>query len=114
VAYDSTTPQQGFAFIGKCLSLKSQNIHHVHLTLFSAWSFATPFSLEVLAQNKFLFIVPHENHYKTIIQQGPWNVRGSLLILQPWSPVLSIDEVQLHLCAFWIQVHGLPLQYMTT
>jgi hypothetical protein len=28
--------------------------------------------------------------------------------------VLAIDEVKLHLCAFWIQVHDLPLQYMTT
>jgi hypothetical protein len=70
--------------------------------------------MEVLAQNKFLFIVPHENHYKNIINQGPWNVRGSLLLLQPWSPVLFIDEVKLHLIAFWIQVHDLPFQFMTT
>jgi hypothetical protein len=33
VAYDGTAPQQGFAFIGKLLSLKSQNIHHVRSTL---------------------------------------------------------------------------------
>jgi hypothetical protein len=70
--------------------------------------------MEVLAQNKFLFTVPHENHYKNIINQGPWNVRGSLLLLQPWSPVLFIDEVKLHLIAFWIQVLDLPLQFMTT
>jgi hypothetical protein len=91
-----------------------KNFHQVRATLFSAWNFAAPLSIEVLDQNKYLFIVSHENHYKNIINQGPWNVCNSLLLLQSWSPALSIDEVKLHLCAFWIQVHGLPLQYMTT
>ena len=115
MAHDTTTaPQQGFAFIGKILALKPQNFHQVRAILFSAWSFAAPLSIEVLDQNKYLFIVSHENHYKNIINQGPWNVRSSLLLLQPRSPALSIEEIKLNLCAFWIQVHDLPLQYMTT
>jgi hypothetical protein len=44
---------------------------------------------------------------------GPWNIRNSLLILQLWSPALAIDEVELHFCLFWVQVHTLPHQYMT-
>jgi hypothetical protein len=36
------------------------------------------------------------------------------LLLQPWSSDLAIDEVKLQLHAFWIQVHKLLLQYMTT
>jgi hypothetical protein len=70
--------------------------------------------MEVMAPNKYLFTVPQESHYQSIISQGPWNVRGSLLLLQPWSPNLAIDEVKLQFCAFWIQVHKLPLLYMTT
>ena len=70
--------------------------------------------MEVMAPNKYLFVVPQESHYQSIISQSPWNVRGSLLLLQPWSPDLAIDEVKLQLCAFWIQVHKLSLQYMTT
>ena len=41
-------------------------------------------------------------------------VKGSLLLLQPWSSELAIDEVKLQLCAFWVQVHDLPRQFMTT
>jgi hypothetical protein len=115
VAHDSSAAtQEGYPFIGKLLALKAQNFYHVCATLSSVWGFAAPLTVEVLASNKFLFTVPHENLYKRIINQGPWNVRGSLLLLQPWSPALAIDEVKLHLCAFWIQVHDLPLQYMTT
>jgi hypothetical protein len=117
VARDSSAaPQKGFAFFGKLLALKSQNIYHVRATLSSVWGFVALLSMEVLVTNKYLFTVPHESHYnyKSIINQGTWNVRGSLLLLQPWSPVLAIDEVKLHLCAFWIQVNDIPLQYMTT
>jgi hypothetical protein len=32
--------------------------------------------------------------------------------LKPWSPDLALDEVNLNLCSFWVQVHGLPGQNM--
>jgi hypothetical protein len=51
------------------------------------------------------------SHVDRVLQQGPW--QGSLLILQPWSLDLALEEVDLHLCPFWIQVHGLPIQNMT-
>jgi hypothetical protein len=109
----ATAPPKGFAFIGKLLG-KPQNYNQVRATLFGSWNFAAPMTMEVLDQNKFLFTVSHENHYKNILNKGPWNIRNSLLLLNSWSPALSIDEVKLNLCAFWIQIHGLPLQYMTT
>jgi hypothetical protein len=44
---------------------------------------------------------------------GPWNIKGSLLVLKPWTPEVTFDEVELSTCPFWVQVHGLPLQNMT-
>jgi hypothetical protein len=68
VAHDNyAAPQEGFAFIGKLLALKSQNMYHVRATLSSVWGFATSLTMEVLVTNKFLFTVPHENFYKRII-----------------------------------------------
>jgi hypothetical protein len=92
--------REGFAFIGKLLALKPLNTYHVRQTLSSIWSFATPLSMEVLSSNKFLFTVPHEDFFTCIMNQGPWNVRGSLLHLQPWSPSIAIDEVKLIFCPF--------------
>jgi hypothetical protein len=73
------SPQEGFAFIGKLLALKAQNIYHVRATLSFVWSFAAPMSMEILAPNKYLFTVPQENHFNSIIKQGPF--RRSLLLL---------------------------------
>ena len=81
VAHDGTPiPQEGFAFIGKLFTLKPQNIYHVHATLSSVCGFTAPLSIEVMAPNKYLFIIPQECHYQSVISQGPWNVRGSLLL----------------------------------
>lgn len=49
----------------------------------------------------------------SILRQGPWNIRGSLLLLLLWSPELAIAEIELTLCPFWVQIHGLPCQNMT-
>jgi hypothetical protein len=54
------------------------------------------------------------SHVIKILSQGPWNIRGSLLILKLWPPNLSFDEVKLITCQFWVQIHGPPLQNMTT
>jgi hypothetical protein len=70
--------------------------------------------VETLAPNKFLLGVTHEDHLDRILRFGPWNVKGSLLLLQQWSPDLAIAEVELTQCLFWVQVHGLPRQNMTT
>jgi hypothetical protein len=102
-----------FALIGKLLTLKPLHTQLVRATLASAWNFASPLAVETLAPNKFLFAVPLQSHVDRILRQGPWNIQGSLLFLQPCSPDLALEEVDLHLCPFWIQVHGLPMQNMT-
>lgn len=99
---DAPPNQEAFAFVGKAPSLKP--LH----TLTAVWSFAAPLAMEAIAPNKYLFAVPQQKHLDRIFQQGPWNIRGSLLLLQPWSPELTIDEIEPCLCSFWVQVHRLP------
>ncbi|XP_062166187.1 uncharacterized protein LOC133872627 [Alnus glutinosa] len=106
--------QEAFALICKLLALKPINSQLVRATLVATWNFAAPLAIEVLAPNKFLIRVPLQDHLDRILHQGPWNIRGSLLLLHPWSPDFAIDEIVLHLCPFWIQVHGLPRQNVTT
>jgi hypothetical protein len=60
---------EGFAFIGKLLSMKPQNTYHVRTTLTYVWSFAAPLSIKVLGPNKFLFTVPLESHFTNIMAQ---------------------------------------------
>lgn len=86
----------------------------VRATLLKAWSFANPFSIEELEPNKFLFSFTQKHQLDGVVNQAPWNVRGSLLSLKPWKPLPTIEETDLNLCPFRVQIHGLPLQNMTT
>jgi hypothetical protein len=100
------------ALVGFSIAQKHQTLKIVREALNKAWSFAIPFSIQVHARNKYLFVFKHPNHIRKILSQVTWNINGSLLILKKWSPDLSLDEINFHTAPFWIQVHGLPLKYM--
>jgi hypothetical protein len=110
---EAPQPQRGaFSLIGQLIASKPLNPLTVWDTLQHAWKFALPLSFAVVGHHKFLFGVPLQDYVTKIMDQGPWNVRGSLLLLKPWSPDLALDEINLHLCPFWVQAHGLPRQNM--
>jgi hypothetical protein len=46
------------------------------------------------------------------MDNGPYNIKGALLVVKPWPSELAFEEVDLSSCAFWVQVHGLPLENM--
>lgn len=73
--------REGFALIGKLLTKKPLHSQLIKATLAIAWKFAAPLAIEVLAPNKFLFVVSLQSHVDRILLQGPWNIRGSLHLL---------------------------------
>lgn len=105
--------QATFGLTGKLSSAKPPHPQWVRDTLVAAGKFANPIEIETVPSDKFMFKVFQRSHAERILQQGPWNVRGFLLILKPWPPELAFEEVELTIYPFWIQVHGLPLQNMT-
>jgi hypothetical protein len=108
-------PQQdSFCLIGRILSPKPPSAYWVHEILTQVWKFACPFEVVDLPEKKYLFKLSQRSHMDKILDQGLWNVKSSLLILKTWSPELSFDEVELTLCPFWVQIHGLPLHNRTT
>ncbi|KAL4396575.1 hypothetical protein AHAS_Ahas01G0105600 [Arachis hypogaea] len=52
------------------------------------------------------------NYGLKILRNGSWNIRDSLINLQYWSQDVSIYEVSHEYMKFWIQVHGVPIDYM--
>ncbi|GLT55070.1 hypothetical protein SLA2020_282210 [Shorea laevis] len=62
---------------------------------------------------RYLFAFKKKHHVDRILAQAPWNVCGSLLALERWSPLLALKEIDVHFCNFWVQIHGLPLLGMT-
>ncbi|RYR58629.1 hypothetical protein Ahy_A05g024490 [Arachis hypogaea] len=47
-----------------------------------------------------------------IMQNGPWNVRGNMVNLRLWWKGESVFEVDYDFMEFWIQIHGIPHDFM--
>ncbi|KAJ1422183.1 hypothetical protein SESBI_13183 [Sesbania bispinosa] len=50
---------------------------------------------------------------KKALDEGPWFVMGHLLSLQHWIPEAYVFEVNYDCAEFWIQLHNLPLEFMS-
>ena len=99
--------------VSHIISQKTLNNHLVYAALTKSWPFAITFSFSTPSPNLFLFKFSKLEHITRILDQVTWNVNGSLLALQKWSPFATINELALTGVPFWIQVHGLPLHNTT-
>ena len=105
-------PSELLPLVGKIISQKTHHNQTVHAALTKAWFFANPFSFAVLGPNLFLFKFYDQTHISRILS-NVWNVNGSLLAIQVWTPSAAIKDLPLCEVPFWIQIHGLPLQNMS-
>ncbi|XP_072087137.1 uncharacterized protein [Arachis hypogaea] len=62
---------------------------------------------------KLLFSFKDRKKGLQILQNGPWNVRGNLINLRLWTEGESVFEVNHDFMEFWVQVHGIPVDYMS-
>lgn len=112
ISLDNPNPST-HGLVGQIISQKPLTAAVVRSTTTTAWSFAAPFTFEEIAPYRYLFAFSKQQHVDRILSQTPWNIRGSLLALKRWSPLLALKEIEIHSCAFWVQIHGLPLMGMT-
>ncbi|XP_040996158.1 uncharacterized protein At4g02000-like [Juglans microcarpa x Juglans regia] len=101
------------AHVGKLVSTKPLNKYTFHAAIKAIQSFITGLTIEDLDQNTFLFTFPTTQDKNKIFSQRPWNFKGYHMILKEWLPRHSLQEVDLRYLAFWIQIHGLPLELVT-
>lgn len=71
--------------------------------------------LEILEgpEESLIFSFPSVQCRDKILQQGPWNIKGSLLVLKPWDVNATLQEISFTTMRLWLQIHRLPLGLMT-
>jgi hypothetical protein len=99
--------------IGKIISAKDVNYNKVIAIIQKAWKNNHGLSIASLGQNTFLFKFTSENDMQHTISSGPWNIDGKHLILKHWIPGTLPHDLDFSTTSFWIQVHNLPIDYMT-
>lgn len=77
-----------------------------------SWKIPDGLLIEDIGNNAFIFNFSHQEVRDRIFNDGPWSFLGQLLILKPWNPYLTINEVEIRSTPVWIQIHGLLLIHM--
>lgn len=60
-----------------------------------------------------IFFFPSVFSQERILKQGPWNIKGSRLVLKKWDVDATLQEISFTEMQIWLQIHGLPLGLMT-
>ncbi|KAH7510810.1 hypothetical protein FEM48_ZijujUnG0085900 [Ziziphus jujuba var. spinosa] len=64
---------------------------------------------KIISLNKVQLIIKRNRIWK----KRPWSINRSHLVLREWSAEVAVQDIDFNCSLFWVQIHGLPLQYMT-
>ncbi|KAK3031962.1 hypothetical protein RJ639_037123 [Escallonia herrerae] len=105
-------PAQPCMIVGKIISDKALNKTGVKNTILKAWN--PPSGLKILEQDdRILFTFNNSQDLQRVLDRRPWSIMGTHLILQPWPPDKTLQEVSLVYSPFWVRIYGLPPNKMT-
>ncbi|KAJ1379424.1 hypothetical protein SESBI_46904 [Sesbania bispinosa] len=103
------------SLVGRILWEKPLNRGAVKQILSKAWGEEQDdLKITDLGVNIFMFTFSDLRKAKGVMERGPWNVMGHLISLQYWVPQVSIHEIAFDWVTLWVQLHSLPLEFMTT
>ncbi|KAJ1414334.1 Zinc finger, CCHC-type [Sesbania bispinosa] len=99
--------------VGRVIAEKTLNRLAVKEIVSKAWNVNDEIKISDLGPNVYLFTFTEADSARKILEEGPWFIMGHLLSLQYWIPEVSIFEVNYDHVLFWVQLHGLPLEFMS-
>ncbi|KAF7139162.1 hypothetical protein RHSIM_Rhsim07G0116500 [Rhododendron simsii] len=109
---DETRVSNNHCLVGKVIQTKILNASIITNILAAAWKTRAPYHVSDWNNNVFLFHFEDSEDKRRILQDGPWSIMNSLLVLKPLENNMVVSEIQFQHCPFWVQIHGLPIEKM--
>lgn len=101
------------SIIGKIYGEKRAHFVGIRSMLMKLWAHKGLCKVLALAPNVFQFIFQEVANRDDILQGRPWLFDNQLLVLQPWSEILSWKDDSFNVSPFWIQVWHIPPQWFS-
>ncbi|KAI8571721.1 hypothetical protein RHMOL_Rhmol01G0141500 [Rhododendron molle] len=110
--FDETGVSNNHCLVGKVIQTKILNASIITNILAVAWKTRAPYHVSDSNNNVFLFHFEDSEDKRLVLQDGPWSIMNSLLILKPLENNMVVSEIQFQHYPFWVQIHGLPVEKM--
>jgi hypothetical protein len=75
--------------------------------------YEVPYFIEERDNNFMVFSFEVLEDFERVLENSPWNIKGSSLFLKSWSKFKAIEDLDSTKAAYWDQVHKLPMDMMT-
>jgi hypothetical protein len=112
VPLDSLSQPPSFILVGKLISIKPIAKSVIKSNILQAWQFLKSLVTEDKEDNKMVFIFEDLEDFNRVLQNSPWNIKGTSLFLKRWCNDETFEEIEFVKAPMWVQVHGLPLDRM--
>lgn len=99
-----------FILVGRPVMPRRQNLRAIVATMPRTWGLEGIVRGRTIEARRFQFVFPSEEAMETVMRRGPWSYADRMLVLQRWTPLM--DMAILNFIPFWIQIRGIPLQFM--
>ncbi|KAH7510799.1 hypothetical protein FEM48_ZijujUnG0086600 [Ziziphus jujuba var. spinosa] len=98
--------------VGKIITEKVIKRMTVLMITRRIWFTQESVSVEQLNPNIFLFAFRTKADQDRVWFRSPWTINGVHLCLKEWNPHMALRDFDFSYSTFWVQIHGLPLQFM--
>ena len=102
-----------FLFVAKFLTLQVLNREVMARTFKQLWRSTNGFKIQNEGDNMVLFVFDNPNDVDKIILNQPWSFDKHIIMLQRYTTNGPIRELDFTKTLFWVQVHDIPIRYMT-
>lgn len=107
---NQATAENRFVLMGRPVMPQRHNLCSVVAALPRLWGQTSLIHGRVIEDHRFQFVFPSEESMEAVLHRDPCAFVERMLILQHWTPLTNL--LMLNFIPFWIQIRGIPLQYM--
>lgn len=99
--------------VGRYLTEKNINVRVMKTKLADLWRLAMGITIKDIKPGLFLLHFYHKEDFLWVRNGGPWSFDNALLVLNAIKPGEDPTKVPLFELDFWIQLHYLPVGFMS-
>lgn len=112
-AMGNSLVQGSHCLLGKLITDKPFNKVALKSTMLRLWRVARGTMTQIIGDNLFIFQFKDEFERTRVLNGSPWLFNNYLLALNEFNGSCPAAQIQFSKCCFWVQLHGIPLNYMT-
>ncbi|KAH7850906.1 hypothetical protein Vadar_004457 [Vaccinium darrowii] len=99
--------------MGKIITQKGINLAGLKAAMESVWGYPKGFKVMEIGGGIYQVVFGNKMDLLRVLAGNPWLYNNQLIVLQRWSEGVLPDEINFSYSPFWIQLWGMPLEFMS-